>query len=509
MKKKVIILLYFAVILHFFYPSCSEGTYYVVCIDPGHGGSDSATVGPVYGVREKNANLTVALALRDKILYYVYPVLMTRETDIFRSLHFRAAMANDSGAAYFISVHHNSSADTSVNGTETYYCDSKTTSTEFGNIFRGFPLMYSARDSTFAKKVRLALRDSLQHTYRCSPQHLCGGSGPCCMKCFYVLLNTTMASVISEASFITNPWVEYQFYHNTGYIDKEAGAICKGWWSSYLMGGFGIVKNAYSTGLACDYKGLVGVGNVDWDIDTLPSPYEACWLMGELHYLEAITPQYINGYWYTFHHWTHFLPTGQPWETYDFHLWWILVPSEFDYHRYVAFFTGGPYSAQVVSPNGSEIWHTGEQRNITWNVSLGADSTTLVYIYLDRNGGSSGYPEYLGARYANSGNSFTWTVTEPYSIHCRIKIVAEDVAANSAWDISNNDFSIGASGNNNPVIDGHIQCKYPQGECKNCVHYGESKTIEIPSHDPDGDSIYYEWKCPISFGVTFPTGKRP
>jgi len=249
MKKKVIHLLCLVVILYFLFPSCSEGTYYVVCIDPGHGGWDSATVGPVYGVFEKDANLTVGLALRDKILYYVYPVLMTRETDIFRSLYFRAAMANDSGAAYFISVHHNASTDTSVNGTETYYCDAEYTDNIFGPLWRGPDLMYSARDSTFAKKVRLTLRDSLQHIYRCSPQILCGGSGPCCMTCFYVLRNTTMQSVISEASFITNPWVESQFYANTDYIDKEAAAICTGWRSTYLMGGISTVRMLTVSGL--------------------------------------------------------------------------------------------------------------------------------------------------------------------------------------------------------------------------------------------------------------------
>lgn len=321
MQNKIILLSCFALVLHFFYPSRSEGTYYVVCIDPGHGGSDSATVGPIYGVFEKNANLTVGLALRDKILYYVYPVLMTRTTDKYVFLYNRAAMANDSGAAYFISVHHNASSDTSVNGTETYNCNAAYTDSEFGYQSRGFDVMYGARDSTFAKKVRLTLRDSLQHTYRCTPQHMdCGDSVPCCMVCYYVLRNTIMQSTLSEASFITNPWVEYQFYYNTNYIDKEAGAICTGWWSTYLQGGIGIVKNAYSTGLGSGYGGVVGVSDyVSWNfygiMDTLDSPYEGCWLVGDYYYLQAITPQYINGHWYTFHHWAHFLPTGQLFST--------------------------------------------------------------------------------------------------------------------------------------------------------------------------------------------------
>jgi len=172
------------------------------------------------------------------------------------------------------------------------------------------------------------------------------------------------------------------------------------------------------------------------------------------------------------------------------------VPAEFDFHRYVAYFTGGPYSAQVVSPNGWEIWHVGEQRDIVWNVSIGADSTTMVYIYLDRNGGNDGYPEQLldsipGAYYYGWG----WTVTPPYSTHCRIKVVAYDRAGNSAWDVSNLDFIISDSGNNDPVIDSSLQCKYPQEECGDCIQYGEQVTIEVLAHDPDGDSMYYEWWC--------------
>jgi N-acetylmuramoyl-L-alanine amidase len=114
--------------------------YYYVCIDPGHGGSDSATVGPVYGVHEKDANLMVGLVLRDKIQSYIAPVYMTRTIDTTITLYRRAWLANNINDGYdvnyFISVHHNASGDTSVNGTETYYCNSETTGTEFGNLFR-------------------------------------------------------------------------------------------------------------------------------------------------------------------------------------------------------------------------------------------------------------------------------------------------------------------------------------------------------------------------------------
>ena len=478
--------------------------YYYVCIDPGHGGIHSGSVGPVYGVLEKNANLTVALALRDKIEDYVYPVFMIRTTDttVYNDVRaWRANHANDGAPVnYFISVHHNGWPDTSRNGTETYHCNAEYTDS---GDWRGTDIMYGARDSTFAKKVRLVLRDSLQHTYRCSRQILCGDTTqPCCMVCYDVLRLTTMQSTLSEASFLTNPWVEYQFYHNTDYINKEAGAICEAWWSTYLMGGLGIVKNAYSTGLGCGYEGLVGVSDyLSWNfygiMDTVDSPYEACWLMGDYYYLQAVTPQYINGHWRTFHHSAHLLPSQEPWEDpSEIHyepLWEIMVPSEFDYHRYVAYFSGGPYSAQVDTPNGYQNWNVGEQRNIVWDVSIGADSTSLVDVFIDREGGTGGYTEQLEDSIWAGLGGFTWTVTGDYSIHCRIKIVAYDRADNSAWDVSDWDFSISDTGNNNPEIDGHLQCKYPYEECNECKKYGESFWLEIEAHDPDGDSIYYEW----------------
>jgi N-acetylmuramoyl-L-alanine amidase len=145
MKKTLIVSLGITILLVLIIYSFSFG-YYYVCIDPGHGGSDSATVGPVYGVHEKDANLMVSLVLRDKIQYYIYPVYMTRTIDTTVFLYDRVMKANtinDGGPVnYFISVHHNSSADTSVNGTETYHCNTAYTDGEFGYQSRGWDIMY-------------------------------------------------------------------------------------------------------------------------------------------------------------------------------------------------------------------------------------------------------------------------------------------------------------------------------------------------------------------------------
>ncbi len=74
-------------------------------IDPGHGGSDPGAINSK--VTEKAINLIVALQLEKKLLAAGQQVMMSRRTDITVSLDGRCKMANDWGADYFVSVHHN------------------------------------------------------------------------------------------------------------------------------------------------------------------------------------------------------------------------------------------------------------------------------------------------------------------------------------------------------------------------------------------------------------------
>jgi len=367
-------------------------------------------------------------------------------------------------------------------------------------------------DSLLAWKGHLRLLDIWDYKDRCVTRCEPGSGGSfCCDETRlppserkFVLFNTVMPSGLSEASNLRDTTEELLFDDpNSGHADSEAVAIYDGWQSHKDNMGIAIVKNGYSLGS----EGKVIIS--DWlncyDDDTVSSPYVTCWLMGELYCLKAITPQIINGNEYTFHHWAHLSPTGeQIGENWLDPVWPITVWQEWDYHRYVAYFSGGPYTAQVVSPNGWEIWHVGEQRWILWNVSIGADSTSLVDVFLDRNGGNTGYPEQLASNIWAGYGGFCWTVTGDVSAHCKIKIVAEDVAGNSDEDSSDFDFSISETGNNNPVIDTGLHCKYAQTECNECIKYGEWFTLEVHAHDPDADSIYYEW---YAFLGQFPNGE--
>ena len=94
----------------------------IVFIDPGHGGDDKGAMGavrppikPFLGpdipvtYYEKDANLQLALKVKEGLEEQGVTVHMSRTTDVEISLENRAEMANKSGADLFVSIHHNSS----------------------------------------------------------------------------------------------------------------------------------------------------------------------------------------------------------------------------------------------------------------------------------------------------------------------------------------------------------------------------------------------------------------
>lgn len=97
-----------------------ETSVAVVVIDAGHGGNDlGATVG---NAKEKDIVLNLALKLGDfiKTNYPEIKIIYTRNKDVFIPLYERANIANKNKADLFISIHVNSTAQTYVQGTETF-----------------------------------------------------------------------------------------------------------------------------------------------------------------------------------------------------------------------------------------------------------------------------------------------------------------------------------------------------------------------------------------------------
>jgi N-acetylmuramoyl-L-alanine amidase len=171
-------------------------SYYLVCIDPGHGGKngvyDPGAVGPT-GLRESVVNFDVGYNRLRPILEAVatsevgYPirVVMTRnqERDPTMTLAKRPAIANSRGANIFVSIHCNAAIISSAHGTETYYYNDGTSRGDRSRILASYiHNRVIQKTGRYNRGVKSAD--------------------------FYVLRHTRMPSVLHEIAFISNPTEE-------------------------------------------------------------------------------------------------------------------------------------------------------------------------------------------------------------------------------------------------------------------------------------------------------------
>lgn len=163
----------------------------IICIDPGHGGTastDSYRVGPG-GEREEWINLRVGLLLQKMLEKKGAKVVMTRIEDVQVPLADRAKLAKDRKADLFVSIHHNATADSSVNFPIIYFHGNRSenvASVDFGKVLAERLLKYLHQPG---KPVSLV-----------SDFTIFADAGAS------VLRNTYgMPAVLAEASFFTNP----------------------------------------------------------------------------------------------------------------------------------------------------------------------------------------------------------------------------------------------------------------------------------------------------------------
>lgn len=96
-----------------------------ICLDPGHGGSDSGA--NAFGAKESDLTLKIAQYCKEELSKYDVNVVMTRTTDTRLSeeaamdLKNRVEVAKKADASYFISIHINSAANCAAKGAEVYY----------------------------------------------------------------------------------------------------------------------------------------------------------------------------------------------------------------------------------------------------------------------------------------------------------------------------------------------------------------------------------------------------
>lgn len=225
-----------------------QGKTWVIVIDPGHGGKDPGALGSF--AKEKNINLAIALKAGEyleKNLSNV-KVLYTRKDDVFVGLIERADFANKNKADLFISVHANSIAKKSIQGTETWIMgparDEQNLAVamkeneviqwedDFTTKYEGFDpkspesyIMFTVMQNTF-KEQSTWLASDIQNQFRNR-----AGRNDLGVKQagFLVLYMTTMPSVLIETGFLTNPEEEKFLTSKTGqdYIASAIYRACR------------------------------------------------------------------------------------------------------------------------------------------------------------------------------------------------------------------------------------------------------------------------------------------
>lgn len=174
-------------------------TRYVVCIDPGHGGTESGACTDDKKRLEKNDNLALSQKVRKSLESKSVKVIMTREDDSDVSLKERCVIANNSNADLFVSLHRNSSVDGT--GMEVWIKDKP-----------------SQEETELAEDILDAIVSASKLTKRGVKKGYRNKSG----NNYYVNGNTKMPSCLVEVGFISNEDDNKNFDEN---IDAYAEAI--------------------------------------------------------------------------------------------------------------------------------------------------------------------------------------------------------------------------------------------------------------------------------------------
>ena len=210
-----------------------------IVIDAGHGGHDSGTIG-VDGLQEKDVVLDVALRL-GKLLHERLgaEIIYTRSDDTFIPLETRTAIANKAQADLFLSIHANSSRDSSARGVETYYLNftsqpdalevaarenavSDQSIHQLSDLVKKITLKDKIDESReFASNVEENLYAGLQHG-NAGLRNRGVKKAP-----FVVLIGANMPSILAEISFVTNPRDAEQL-RQPEYRQRVAESLYKG-----------------------------------------------------------------------------------------------------------------------------------------------------------------------------------------------------------------------------------------------------------------------------------------
>jgi len=173
-----------------------------ICIDPGHGGSETGAVG-VNGLNEKDVNLKVCKMLKEMLEKEGAIVFMTREDDKSVSLKERWELNKSHNSDLFVSIHHNANSqiDRTVNRIEVFY--------------HWYDRMGPSEDAAYLVYRELQAAFNLPN----SKPYMCWSYG--------VLRENMYPAVLGEASYISNPQAEERLRDEKN-LHAEAEAYFRG-----------------------------------------------------------------------------------------------------------------------------------------------------------------------------------------------------------------------------------------------------------------------------------------
>lgn len=187
-----------------------------IVIDPGHGGKDSGAIAVDGYTYEKDLNLLVAENLMEKLNENSeINARITRTRDEYIKLLDRASVSNDNNADLFLSIHFNSSDNSSAKGIEVLYASEK----------------------------NIAIKDTVQkHFANCLQKALIRETGAVDRgikntPAIIVLNKTKNVSALVELGFLSNE-SDLENIKDPDYIDKLAKGIYNGiedYMNSYVI----------------------------------------------------------------------------------------------------------------------------------------------------------------------------------------------------------------------------------------------------------------------------------
>ncbi|WP_423492386.1 N-acetylmuramoyl-L-alanine amidase [Lysinibacillus agricola] len=172
----------------------------IIIIDPGHGGKDPGTV--VGSNSEKAITLKVSTLVKQKLEAAGAKVLMTRTGDTYPSLQDRVDFTNANYGEIFVSVHVNSAANTSAQGTETYYAIST------GDMHQEDVDLATFVNNQIVNNLKMKNRGVREQQY-------------------YVIRNMNIPSILVELGFLSNSEDRAKMTDDQ-YIELFAESVYKG-----------------------------------------------------------------------------------------------------------------------------------------------------------------------------------------------------------------------------------------------------------------------------------------